>query len=87
MDAMDMMFMETMGIDPMKFILQMKELGEICTEFKEKLEKFPEEQKRSALCMLFDMMYEENSVEVAEECLKNMKIVNSTCGALHLHED
>ena len=40
-----------------------------------------EEMKQTVLCTLFDVLFEEKSVEVAKECLKYMEEVNEELGA------
>ena len=40
-----------------------------------------EEMKKTVLCTLFDVLFEENSVEVVKECLKYMEEVNEELGA------
>lgn len=40
-----------------------------------------EEMKQVVLCTLFDVLFEEKSVEVAKECLKYMEEVNEELGA------
>lgn len=40
-----------------------------------------EEMKKVVLCTLFDVLFEEKSVEVAKECLKNMEEINEKLGA------
>lgn len=78
--VLDMLFM---GIDPKEQMRRLHEVGIICKEFTDKIAKFTPEEQKSALCMLFDMMFEENSVEVAEECIKNIREVNESMGAYH----
>lgn len=48
------------------------------TKFKENDVSF--EMQCGAICMLFDELFEENSVEVAEDCLNKIRIVNAELG-------
>ena len=39
-----------------------------------------EEMKQVVICTLFDILFEEKSVEVAKECLKYMEEINEKIG-------
>ena len=53
-----------------------------CKIFVELLEDYDDVMKRSILCMVFDMLFKEKSVENAEICLEQIKKVNEEMGSL-----
>lgn len=53
------------------------EIMGIINEVKEKTKAFSDITKRDMLCMFFDELFREKSVEAAEMCLEQIKSVNT----------
>ncbi len=57
---------------------------EACDEFLKRMEEnnISEVMKQSAWCMLCDMLFKENSVEVAKKCIEYIENINDYLGTL-----
>ncbi len=71
-------------VETLLMIEEMDLVVETCKEFVEKLDKhnISLPMKQSAWCLLCDMLFEENAVEIAKDCAEHIKEVNENLGTL-----
>lgn len=68
-------------MDEMEIVVMLKKVEKACVDFADAMEEMPIELKRSACCMIYDMIFGEDSIEIAKDNIAYMEEVNAELGA------
>lgn len=72
--------MDEMMKEMMNQFEQLHNVAILMKEVEDKVKDYSFEVKCSMMCMMFDVLFKEKSVETAELCLEQIKAVNSEIG-------
>lgn len=74
--------MDEMMKEMMEQFEQLQNVLILMKEVEDKVNDYSFEVKCSMMCMMFDILFKEKSVETAEICLEQIKAVNAEMGVL-----